>query len=160
MQDSPPNNLDLALIAPGKAAMYSANLWHFLSAHRAVARFGTGMRQRDDGTIWLGYIHDGVFCGTRLAHVLTDGPAAGTGCYAGLAKKLRAIEDFWAGYTQLGRCFVDPGHSQHFIDPRWREAGDHRTCVWCGHTQDKHRWTELVQRETWRSAAAAGAIPA
>lgn len=158
MNTSPPNRLDLALIAPGSAAKYSSNLWHFLRANRAASRFSTGFVQREEGTVWLGYIHDGDFCGTRLMHVLCAGAKATTGCYVGLASSLDVIENFWEGYIRLGRCFLDPLHSQHFIDPRWREEGDRRTCLWCGHVQHKCRWTEQVQRESWLSVPAAEAV--
>lgn len=160
MHTSPPNNLDLALIAPGTASKFSANLWHFLRANRAASRFSTGFLHREEGTVWLGYMHDGDFCGTRLMQVLCEGAKATTGCYVGLASKLTLIETFWAGYIQLGRCFLDPHHSQHFIDPRWREEGDQRTCLWCGHTQHKQRWTEQVQREAWCSVAVPGGVSA
>lgn len=151
MKDTLPNGLDLGAIAPGRAAMYSPNLWKYLAANKVPARYATGFRHRHEGTLWLGYIHDGEFVGTKLMQVLCQGARACAGCYVGLAPRLEVVPDFWAGYVRLGRCFIDPGHQQHFIDTRWREEGDTRTCLWCGHLQHRHTWEQRVQRQAWCS---------
>ena len=88
MKDTLPNGLDLGAIAPGRAAMYSPNLWKYLAANKVPARYATGFRHRHEGTLWLGYIHDGEFVGTKLMQVLCQGARACAGCYVGLAPRL------------------------------------------------------------------------
>ncbi|MCK9394266.1 MAG: hypothetical protein M0Q44_01580 [Methylobacter sp.] len=70
---------------------------------------------------------------------------------------LREVPDFWNRYTDIGRCAIDQEHKIYFVgdDTRWRTAGDHRECLWCGtHAQRQLRWVEPVDRSAWEPVMA------
>src|SRR5690606_14552200 len=67
--------------------------------------------------------------------------------------ELTEVKDFWARYESVGRCAVDPDHSQHFLnsDSRFLENPSTRKCTWCGQEQILHRWVEQVVEEEWKN---------
>lgn len=50
---------------------------------------------------------------------------------------MKFLEGFWDSYLKVGRCAIDPSHSEHFMASRFREHESGRECLWCGHQQRK-----------------------
>jgi hypothetical protein len=151
------NGLDVQAIHPSRGAKYSPNLHRWLSA-RAQVRQLERMKvyQRDDGALFVGFVHDGDFIGARLMSVLCDGAKADSWC-SPQGSRFTEVPDFWERYTRDGRCAIDTEHRQWFIgdETRWSVDGDTRRCAWCGNaSQVLRRWTEAVPREAWKPAAA------
>jgi hypothetical protein len=147
------NPIDLAVIHPNHGKKYSPNLYDFL---RAKARHNKDVLSRSrvyrdvEGTLWLGYMFDGEFIGTRLSRVLVDGAQAEIYSYG--SSGLTELQNFWQQYQAIGRCAIDPEHRMGFIgdDARWNVHGDHRSCQWCGNaTQKLERYTVTEQRQRW-----------
>lgn len=129
-----PTQLTLDAINPAQGAKFSPNLYAFLrSDSRAVMlRFARVYRSTDD-TLWLGYVHDGVFTGARMMSVVCQGARTAVFTQLGLASKLVEVANFWADYQRDGRCAIDPDHVIFFTgdDTRWTGVGEDRKCAWC-----------------------------
>ncbi len=100
------------------------------------------------GTLMLGYEYDGDFIGSIAMQVLCNGKKAERYSYPGSTEM---ITDFWDRYLSVGRCAIDPEHSQHFIGDRYRYTDEVRVCLWCG-IQHKKILTPRqiqVQDESW-----------
>lgn len=159
--------LNLADIAPGKNPAYSPNLHKWMTKYAHFFNEGTTpvtvWRVRPSaqvgavtGTLYIGYVSpDGNdFIGSRLNGAMTMGRKETCWSHgSALALALEPIEDFWARYTSVGRCAIDPQHRVSFIGDRWNEVGDHRTCKWCGHEQWQTHWVEHVEvkKSAWVS---------
>lgn len=128
------NGLDVAAIHPRNGAKYSPNLHAWLTLRSKKHRAETSRVFADkDGTLWIGFLDDGYLIGSRLMSVLCEGKKAESFAF-GYLGKLDEVPDFWARYTAVGRCAIDPAHKMYFVgdDTRWRTAGDKRECLWCG----------------------------
>ena len=151
------NGLDVSAIHPSKGEKYSPNLHAWLTKRDKKHRTWTSRVFSDkDGTLWIGMIDLRDLVGARLMHVLCNGAKTETACWVNLGP-LRELDDFWARYTALGRCAIDPTHKMHFVgdDTRWRTNGEHRECLWCGeHAQKLRRWVEPVERSAWEPVTA------
>lgn len=158
MNNTPPNNLDVASIAPQLASSFSPNLYRYMRKQRSFARYITVFRSSEDSTLWLGCIWDGDFIGARLMQVLCHGSRTPTGCYSSLTPTLREVPGFWEQYLRLGRCAIDPEHRLSFTDDRWVQQGFSRKCLWCGHQQQLKVWSEPVQKSRWESLQHAAAV--
>jgi hypothetical protein len=64
---------------------------------------------------------------------------------------LKFLEGFWDSYLKVGRCAIDPSHTEHFRASRFREHESGRICLWCGHHQRKVIKPRVVQETTWVS---------
>lgn len=149
-----PNGLLLSEIHPDRAAKYSPNLYQYLNGlGQAALRITHVFRKPADNSLWIGYVYDGMFSGSRLNQVLCYGKKAGTFSFVGLARELVLLDGFWGEYVARGRCAIDTAHVVSFLGgERWSQSGDNRICLWCGHRQVLARWTELVERSAWESA--------
>lgn len=148
---------DVAAIHPSKGAKYSPNLHSWLTKRGKNHRTWTSRVFSDkDGTLWIGMLDLGDLVGARLMQVLCNGAKTETACWVNLGP-LREVPDFWERYTAAGRCAIDTAHSMYFVgdDTRWRTAGDHRECLWCGsHSQKLRRRIESVVRSEWEPVTA------
>jgi hypothetical protein len=156
--------LNLSQIHPSAGKAFSPNLYEWMkkNAHfykdgagtpHGVWRVKAGMA-RDafhEGALMLGMAGDqGDFLGSRLMNVLCEGRKAATWCYPGLLARLEPLADFWSTYLRVGRCAIDPDHSIHYLDERWAHRSEtQRVCVWCGLVQNRHVFSQLVEREDW-----------
>lgn len=151
------NGLDVAAIHPRNGAKYSPNLHAWLTLRSKKHRAETSRVFADkDGTLWIGFLDDGYLIWSRLMSVLCEGKKAESFAF-GYLGKLDEVPDFWARYTAVGRCAIDPAHKMYFVgdDTRWRRAGDKRECLWCGnHAQKLRRWVEPVERSAWEPVTA------
>jgi hypothetical protein len=142
---------------PRNGAKYSPNLHAWLTLRSKKHRAETSRVFADkDGTLWIGFLDDGYLIGSRLMSVLCEGKKAESFAF-GYLGKLDEVPDFWARYTAVGRCAIDPAHKMYFVgdDTRWRTAGDKRECLWCGnHAQKLRRWVEPVERSAWEPVTA------
>jgi Zn ribbon nucleic-acid-binding protein len=143
------NGLDVAAIHPSKGAKYSPNLHAWLTLRTKKHRAETSRVFSDQkGTLYIGFIDDGYLIGSRLIAVLCNGKKEESWAF-GYLGELTEIPDFWARYTAVGRCAIDPEHKM-LVDDRWRTNGEHRECLWCGqHSQKLRRWVEQVERSAW-----------
>lgn len=151
------NGLDVAAIHPSKGAKYSPNLHRWLTMRNKKHHAWTSRVYRDEaGTLWIGMLDLGDMIGARLMNVLCYGTKAESACWVNLLGLVEVV-DFWARYTAVGRCSIDPEHKMHFVgdDTRWRTAGDKRECLWCGnHAQKMRRWVEPMERSAWEPVTA------
>lgn len=151
--------IDYRLLNPRRNPAFSPNLYKFLKREAKKGAF--------DWQVWfsadpghrpvLGYrdISDDRFLiGALLWQVLGNNHSEVYAYTPRVAATYTSDETFWDRYLQIGRCALDPEHERYFLTPpdRWSEEGDVRTCLWCGHVQQKHRWSERVVREAWRPA--------
>lgn len=142
------------LINPRLHEKYSPNLYRYYKRHTNGHRVYRDQVWRDpDGTLWLGIVDEGCFIGVRLMHVLCD-PRVRPGSYrVSQLGELTCEEDFWHSYVTIGRCAIDPDHSEHFLNAKNRfvfsNSQDRRVCQWCGSTQVLHRWMEKIERQKW-----------
>ena len=111
------------------------------SGTKAAEQFGAG-------TLLLGYPDDGFFTGARLMSVLCSGREAGRYAYP-CGSGLKFLEGFWDSYLKVGRCAIDPSHTEHFRASRFREHESGRECLWCGHQQRKVITPRVVHDTTW-----------
>jgi hypothetical protein len=161
---TPANGLDLGLIAPNCGFKYSPNLHRFLKKHASLARMAR-LFIDSTGVRYLGFIDDtDSLIGARLNQVLSMGTKTPVFCYSTLGV-LTEHESFWAEYVADGRCALDREHTTPFVgdQTRWRTAGEHRSCLWCGKmTQTLRRWTEtkVVERESWEPQGAGAQLQA
>lgn len=141
----------LKAISPSNGAKFSPNLFRWLSL-KGKRRAVTSKVYRDDrGDMFIGFIENGYFVGSRLIQVLCDGVTP-VMAYPGLQHSLKELDWFWDGYIKEGRCVIDPEHSISFLndDNRWSIKGSKRSCLWCGEcTQVLKKWTEVVNRSEW-----------
>lgn len=151
------NGLDVAAIHPSNGAKYSQNLHAWLTLRGKKHRAETSrVFSTKDGTLYIGFLDDGYLIGSRLLAVLCNGKNAAPWAFGHL-KELTEVPDFWARYTAVGRCAIDPEHKMHFVgdDTRWRTDGDQRECLWCGaHAQKLRWWVEPVERSAWEPVTA------
>lgn len=92
-----------------------------------------------------GWLH-----GVELKRALVDGGRARVWAYPpNLFENRRIVASFWDDYKEQGVCLTDRAHEWH--DERWDTSGDSRRCRWCGLTQVKVKWVEMVERERWES---------
>lgn len=97
-----------------------------------------------------GYEGDTDFSGARLIGVLCNGAKENRACFSGLALDVELVDDFFDMYLKVGRCAIDPEHSEHFIgNDRYREDGDTRTCLWCGEKHQRILTNRTVVDEFW-----------
>lgn len=153
--------LDLEAIHPARGAKFSPNLHAWLT----VSRYGrltprallSGLYTDPTGTLWIGYLRDTAgFVGQRLALVLAEGAGAGLGAWRHLGH-MQPWNGFWPKYIAVGRCALDPKHSDASIyaEHRWSRRGDTRSCRWCGAASQRLvRWSELEACEAWQTDAA------
>jgi len=153
--------LQLSQLAPGNSAAFSPNLYSYLKAHGHFFRDGGTLEGvyvvrpntkaasgYGAGTLMLG-IHDGDFVtGTRLVSALCHGAAADRFAFP-IGRSVDPVEEFWDGYLALGRCAIDPLHTQHFLDDRFSIDGDIRTCLWCGVKHTRVLTPRTVFDESW-----------
>lgn len=99
-----------------------------------------------------GHPGDTDFSGVRLRDVLCNGGKAGRWCYGGFAPDMELLEGFWERYRLVGRCAIDPEHHEGFMGDRYAVEGDSRSCLWCGHKQNKVVTQRVVYDESWVSA--------
>ena len=66
------------------------------------------------------------------------------------------MDGFWERYQAIGRCAIDPGHTEVFLrdETRWETAADGESrrcrCRWCGSfTQILRRYTVQIERTEW-----------
>lgn len=147
------NNLDLQSIHPCNGVAFSPNLHRFMAARqrRVSARF-LHVYKDSEGTLWLGFLDEGMLIGAQLMRVLCLGAKTETYCFTHLGA-LAKVTDFWPRYQAVGRCAIDPDHKIAFIDDdtRWSREMDQRSCVWCSQCQQRlDRCIEPVRREAWR----------
>jgi hypothetical protein len=151
------NGLDVVAICPSKGGKYSPNLYAWLTLRSKKYRAGKSrVFATKEGTIYIGIIDDGYLIGCKLIAVLCNGKKEESWAFGDLGE-LVEVPDFWARYLAVGRCAIDPEHKMHFVgdDTRWRTAGDHRECLWCGaHSQKLRRWVESVDRSAWETVTA------
>lgn len=134
---------DLVKPGTGERAKYSKHLHKFLTRRNAYPLHLTSV-WRYDGQLYVGVMYDGDMIGARLNSVLCGDMKTWSMLYI-RPSTAECHVDFWPQYVALGRCHIDPEHATHFIDERWDTQGDHRTCLWCGHQQQLHRY-EVVQK--------------
>ena len=155
------NGLDVAAIHQSKGAKYSPNLHAWLTLRTKKHRAETSRVFADkQGTLYVGYLDDGYMIGSMLIAVLCNGKKEESWAF-GYLGELTEVPDFWARYTAVGRCAIDPAHQMHFVgdDTRWRTNGEYRECLWCGaHAQKLRRWVEPVERSAWEPVTANAAI--
>lgn len=156
--------LQLDQIAPGRNVAFSPNLYEWMKKRAHFYADGTGTPQTVwrvksnsgdgaffEGSLMLGRAGDhGDFLGVRLMNVLCEGRKATSWCFPNLLSNLEPVEDFWDRYVRVGRCAIDPDHSIHYLDDRWRQTAENaRTCHWCGVVQTRRTFQELVEGEAW-----------
>lgn len=135
------NGLDVSAIHPRNGAKYSPNLHAWLTKRDKKYRAKTSRVFVDEkGTLWIGFQDDGYLIGSRLMSVLCEGKKAESFAF-GYLGTLTEVPNFWADYTAKGRCAIDPEYKMYFVgdDTRWRTAGNHRECLWCGARVQKLR---------------------
>lgn len=150
---SAPTGLDISLIEPARHGKYSPNLYAFLRARKNSSQLRLARVFVDKSDVeYLGFLDDtGCLIGARLSQVLCYGEKATVVSYCG-AEKWQERVNFWAEYVADGRCAVDRAHTMPFIgsEHRWRIAGEHRDCQWCGKaSQTLTRTEEKVSVERW-----------
>lgn len=149
-------------IEPSKADSFSPNLFKYLKKHglfysngglldgvyivkpdtKAAKCFGVG-------TLLLGYYDEDFFIGTRLMSALCNGTKAERGAYpCGTGAEI--VHDFWSTYLKIGRCAIDPEHSESFINgDRYSIMNDVRLCRWCGKKHQKIVTPRTIYDESW-----------
>jgi hypothetical protein len=151
-----------------KGDRYSENLMKWVRKHRewpmVVAFIGhcsiTGERLEYDPTksmarqivVGLGDMSDGWIHGRRLSEVICGLRGVLTHNYA-YSHQFFPVElpDWWQGYIEGGKCFIDPEHWLYADHERWEVSEDRKTrrCLWCGnHEQFLH--SEMVKKTSWR----------
>ncbi|MGF6996829.1 hypothetical protein [Paraburkholderia sp. GAS32] len=118
----------------------------------------TAERLFSPGALLIGHQGDYAGCpdffGSRLNGVLCNGSQEQVMCYPGLARYLEWVPDFWTRYIKVGRCAIDPEHTQNFVDAdRFAVSlpGTRRTCKWCGAGQERHLIPRQVFDEHWKT---------
>lgn len=95
---------------------------------------------------------DGWFYGTRLSEILCKGLSAER--YAFPSKHdFTSLPEWFDGYIQGGKCFIDPEHRWYYDRERWQvsDNGEVRECLWCGeYRQRKVVKTRTVTDTFWR----------
>lgn len=152
-------NIVLSDIAPHLSSAFSPNLhqWatenasYLISSNFGVYRVreGTKSPYGEAGALYVGMVADGDLLGSQLLGVLCYGKKERTWCYVNFARDLEQLEDFWPTYVSVGRCAIDPEHRVAFIDDRWRQDKDRRTCTWCGVVQLRSLVSRTVVDEVW-----------
>lgn len=169
--------MDFTLLHPRRSPAYSPNLHRWLRLQPSQYLLNREIRDQvyrvtansllcrrysfTPGELVIGLPYENQpfaddFSGAQLMHVLTMGSHALRMCYPGGMGGLERIDDFWERYHAIGRCVIDPEHTEHFIDDasRFTFDGDTRTCRWCGAKHHRTLGTELVEVETevWKAA--------
>ena len=150
-------------LEPKKSAAFSPNLHKYLKEKGHFFKDGglldgvyevqsgtNAAEQFGAGTLLLGYPDDGFFTGARLMSVLCSGRDAERYAYP-CGSGLKFLEGFWHSYLKVGRCAIDPSHTELFRASRFREHESGRICLWCGHHQRKVIKPRVVQETTWVS---------
>jgi len=160
--------MTLQAIAPNHIASFSPNLYAWMKVHGHFYREGgvlhgvwcvraqtPASKYLGESTLLLGYAtaehaQDSDFVGVRLIAALARGAKAEGMFYPGLASDIEPIPDFWEKYLEVGRCAIDPAHSEHFVgSDRFVADGDIRTCLWCGAKQRRVLVPRVVHDESW-----------
>ena len=154
----------LADTAPSKSEAFSPNLHNYLKEHAHFFRDGgildgvyqvlpdtKAASQFGAGSLLLGYPDDGFFIGARLMSVLCLGREAERCAYP-CGSGLKFLEGFWDSYLKVGRCAIDPAHTEHFMANRFHEHETGRECLWCGHQQRKVITPRVVHETSWVAA--------
>ena len=153
--------LVLADTAPSKSEAFSPNLHKYLKEHAHFFRDGgildgvykvlpdtKAASQFGAGSLLLGYPDEGFFTGARLMSVLCLGREAERCAYP-CGSGLKFLEGFWDSYLKVGRCAIDPAHTEHFMANRFHEHETGRDCLWCGHQQRKVVIPRVVHETSW-----------
>lgn len=161
LQDVGHKTLRVADIAPQKSLSFSPNLHKYAKAHGHFFTDGgilQGVFMATDGTkaaewfgagtLVLGHMDDGFFMGARLMEVLCKGSKAQSAAHA-CASGFVPVVGFWDAYLSVGRCAIDPAHSESFLDDRYRMEGETRICVWCGAKHERVMTPRTVFDESW-----------
>lgn len=123
-------------------------VYRVLPDSRLAKEFGAGTLMI--GSAYDQYEGDKDFSGSLLISVLCNGSKAIRYCHVGAMPSLGVVEGFWDRYMKVGRCAIDPEHAQHFHGgERYSEAGDVRTCLWCGEKHQKIVTPRTVLDESW-----------
>lgn len=147
-------------IEPGRRPGFSPNLYRYLKSHGHFFRDGgvldcayrvtAGTRLAEccgAGTMMIGYMYDGDFIGSRIMSALCNGAQAERFCYPAGAE---VIPGFWDMYLKVGRCAIDPAHTEQFSGgDRFEVSGDERVCRWCGAVQHRVVKPRIVFDEFW-----------
>ena len=150
--------IDLKAISPAAGAKYSPSLhrWmkrEFRFGRRAQAFAITRDGGNDSRAIIIGYVPkswDGDVNGACLSDILCGGRVRENHFTDHWRPK--PLPGFFAGYQKWGRCYIDPQHTMHFTDQRWRQEGNARTCRWCGAQQVRRTAERIVIDERWVTA--------
>ena len=153
--------ITLADIAPQKSPSFSPNLHKYLKEHGHFFRDGglldgvyevqpgtKAASQFGAGTLLLGYPDDGFFTGARMMSVLCSGREAERCAYR-CDSGLKFLEGFWDSYLKVGRCAIEPSHTEDFMQTRFHENETGRECLWCGHQQRKVVTPRIVHETSW-----------
>lgn len=129
----PHNDIDLNAINPAVHIKYSPNLHAFLKSLRKSVREYQRVFKDAEGCLWLGYVFDGEFTGQRLNRVMQKGARTQVFTFCGMEVP-QEVTGFWAEYTRIGRCAIDPKHTGWFQNEskRWVTENDCQSCTWCG----------------------------
>lgn len=145
---------------------YSWQLFQFVSKHKNLAE-RVFVQKRDynpkgeiskantsDIIIGSYWADDDSMCGNSLGNIISPSrDKYQRNCY--LNKRLgwdlvERTDEFWQGYIDIGRCFLDKEHRYCFTGNRWDYIdSDNRVCKWCGHKQHIERYTFTEERERW-----------
>jgi hypothetical protein len=160
---------DLTAIKPSKGPQFSPNLYRWMRwqpefVRNAMKVFRGRVEIRSAKTcLYIGHLgDDGWFNGTKLMAVLCYGTRKERFAYMPQdvrALRLREVKGFWKRYFKIGRCAIDPKHTQYFTgeETRWHEHGSRRDCVWCNRfTQRKKTSFVKVKSVDWVAVSPRG----
>lgn len=143
--------LDLKAVSPKAGPHFSYNLHAWLRKNfRKDPDKAQAYRHNDE--LYLGYMFDGDFSGSRLRAILALGTKAQVFCHGGGAnpqKSFRLLKTFWPRYQKRGYCYLYPKHNTGFLNQRWKEGARRRTCLWCGVVQRKVTKKRVVVDTSW-----------
>lgn len=140
--------LDISAVSPKAGPQFSPNLHAWLKKNFGKKRMGEPKVFRaSPGELYVGYFFDGDFIGSKLNVILCEGARAKVFTY--VRTKLRPVPSFWPKYLKVGRCHIDPKHTRHFKDTRWKEGRLRRTCLWCDLVQKKVTKKRVVTETIW-----------
>lgn len=145
--------LDIKAVSPKAGPQFSPNLYAWLRKNHKTEK--AEVFRSKDGILYVGYMFDGDLIGSGLASILGTGARAQVFSFGGgrePKRTFRLVKSFWAKYMTLGRCHIDPKHTTSFIDERWKEDKNRRTCLWCGHVQKKVTRKKTVVVHSWVTA--------
>jgi len=131
---------------------FSPNLFAWMKARlrQGVPFSMYQMVESDRNILYIG-MRNTHFTGTKLWGAMsTYAPSRSVGGYI-VFDDTKRLPHWFDWYEQWGRCFIDPSHTHSFLDERWKEEGDSRTCLWCGKRQRLRRWQEVIEKQQWEN---------